>query len=500
MANEIYAQYHAYLKKIKDLNGATALLHWDNEVNAPKNGSAFRAQQLATLSGIAHELSTGSELKELLDALWEKKEELTAEQLRNVELSRSDYARATKVPTEFVKNMTKARAASFQAWLKARKENDFQIFKEPLKALIALKREEAELKGYEDHPYDALLEEYEKGARVKDLDVLFKDVREQLVAFAKELREKGQATDSAFLSKKYDKDAQWDLGLKLLKQMGYDFDSGRQDVSAHPFTTTFSPTDVRVTTRIDEHNPMSMIGSCIHEGGHALYEQGLLDENYGLPLGSADSLGIHESQSRLWENNVGLSQVYWEANWSELSSTFSEQLEGVSVEHFYKAINQVKPNLIRIEADELHYHLHVLVRYELEKGLMEGSIEVDDLEEMWNAKYKEFLGVDVPSAAKGVLQDVHWSEGLVGYFPTYSLGSFYAAQFFAKASEEIDNLEELIRKGETQPLLNWLREKIHYHGRRYNASELCVEITGEPLNLSYFMDYVRAKYGAIYGL
>lgn len=496
----LYEQYTERLRKIADINGAIALLHWDSEVNAPKKGADFRGQQLATLSALSHELSTTAELGALLQQLMEQKAELSETEACNVQRSWEDYQLATRLPVSFVRELSQARSTAFQAWIQARRENNFAPFQEPLTALIALKRQEAELLGYEGHPYNALLDQYEKGATVAQLDPLFRDVREQLVAFARELRERGTPSPSDFLRVSYDKDAQWELGLELLREMGYDFDAGRQDLSEHPFTTTFSPGDVRVTTRVHEHEPMSMIGSCIHEGGHALYEQGLPAAQYGLPLGAATSLGIHESQSRLWENNVGLSLVYWRANYDRLRRYFPTQLEGVSVEQFYHAINQVQPNFIRIEADELHYHLHILVRYELEKALMDKSLEVKDLAQAWRDKYREFLGVEVPDDLRGVLQDVHWSEGLIGYFPTYSLGSFYAAQFFAQAQKDLPQLSADIEAGNTRPLLDWLRERIHRYGRQYTSEELCERATGEPLRLSYFMDYVRRKYSAIYGI
>jgi carboxypeptidase Taq len=384
--------------------------------------------------------------------------------------------------------------------LNAREANDYALFQPALAKMIENKREEAAFLGYDKHPYNALLDQYEKGANVEKLDNLFIEVREKLVNFAKELRENGKGSPTHFLKHLFPKQEQWNLGIHLLKQMGYDFESGRQDLSAHPFTTNFSAQDVRVTTRINERDVMSMIGSCIHEGGHALYEQGLPIAQYGLPLGAATSLGIHESQSRLWENNIGLSLSYWKANFDHLRSVFPSQLSGISAQAFYKAINQVKPNFIRIEADELHYHLHVLIRYELEKGLIEGSITSENLNNIWKEKYSEYMGVDVPDDKQGILQDIHWSQGLVGYFPTYSLGSFYAAQFFAQAMKEIPNLIIEIEKGNMNPLLEWLREKIHRHGRRYTSEELCTQICGEGLNLKYFMEYAERKYREIYGL
>ena len=499
--SSIQNQYEAYkneLSQVADYHGAIALLHWDNEVYAPSKSADFRAQQIATLSAAAHELATSAKLGNLLEELNANIAQLTEQQAKNVKLSLKDYKDATKLSTDFVKKYAKAKAEAYQAWIAARKANDFKVFAPALKTVVTLLKEQTELLGYEEHPYNALLDQYEIGATVAQLDPLFKQIREELVTFAKELKEKGQATNADFLFKNYNKDKQWDLGIQLLKDMGFDFEAGRQDISVHPFTTNFSPLDVRVTTAIDENQPMSMIGSCIHEGGHALYEQGLPASHYGLPLANAVSLGIHESQSRLWENNIGLSLNYWTYQYPKFQTLFPENLANVDLNTFYAAINQVAPNLIRIQADELHYHLHILVRYEIEKALIEGSIEVEDLSQIWNTKYKEFLGVEVPNDLNGVLQDVHWCEGLMGYFPTYSLGSFYAAQFFHKACQDIPTLETEIANGDTSKLLAWLRENIHQYGRQYTPTELSIKATGEPLNVQYFIDYVKAKYRKIY--
>ena len=494
-----YQQYKTTLQKKADVEASIAVLSWDKEVNLPDHGARFRSQQVATLSGIAHELFTDDTFGDLLNRLKEDKGNLDERQYKNVLVTHKSYDREKKLSKEFVIRKSKAVSAAYHAWIKARAANDFGIYKKELGALIDMVREEAELVGYEEHPYDALLDLYEPDAKTSELTVLFKDVRAQLVDFVKELKTKPQIKNK-FLFKKYGKKKQWAYGLKALENMGYDFKAGRQDISAHPFTISFSPEDVRVTTRIDEKDFSNMLWSCIHEGGHGLYEQGLPTSEYGLPLGSAISLGIHESQSRLWENNVGRSLGYWKANYSELQQVFPKNLNKVSLDKFYKAINRIAPNLIRTEADELHYHFHVLIRFEIEKALMEGTIGVEDLEEVWNAKYKEYMDLEVPDAKQGILQDIHWSHGSIGYFPTYSLGSFYAAQFYQQAEKDIPNLQAAIEAGNNQPLLDWLRTNIHQHGRFYNAKELCTKITGEPLNFKYFMDYAKAKFGGIYGL
>jgi carboxypeptidase Taq len=466
------------------------------ETYMPSKSIRFRSQQIATLQTLAHELFTDNKTGILLNNLL--KESLTPDERKNIELSLEDYNKATKFSADFVNKSSVLRTEAFQAWLKAREENDYKIFEPYLKKMVELKREEAELTGYAEHPYDALLDGYEKGATVKFLNPLFNDIKVKLVELTKVIKTNGKKTYNDFLKFHYPKDQQWELGLKLLRDMGYDFEAGRQDISAHPFTTNFSPEDVRVTTRIDENDLMSMIGSCIHEGGHALYEQGLSTEQYGLPLGSAASLGIHESQSRLWEINAGMSFSYWKANYDQLQSIFPAQLSGLTVTDFYKAINQIEPNLIRVEADELHYHLHVLIRYELEKALIEGSLNTENLNLEWNKKYKDYLGVDVPDDKNGILQDIHWSYGLFGYFPTYSLGSFYAAQFYQQALKEIPNLLIEIERGEMSSLLNWLREKIHLHGRKFTSEELCQNICSEGLNIDCFLQYVERKYKEIY--
>jgi carboxypeptidase Taq len=491
-----YLEYKSLLAKVKDLEYASALLQWDMETYMPSKSIRFRSQQIATLQTLAHELFTDKKTGILLNDLL--KEDLAPDERKNIELSLEDYDKATKFSADFVNKSSVLRTEAFQAWLKAREVNDYNIFEPYLKKMVELKREEAALTGYEEHPYDALLDSYEKGATVKFLNPLFNDIKVKLVDLTKEIKTNGKKTYNDFLKFHYPKDQQWDLGLTLLKEMGYDFEAGRQDISAHPFTTNFSPEDVRVTTRIDENDLMSMIGSCIHEGGHALYEQGLSTEQYGLPLGSAASLGIHESQSRLWEINVGMSFSYWKANFDQLQSIFPAQLSGLTVTDFYKAINQIEPNLIRVEADELHYHLHVLIRYELEKALLEGSLNTENLNLEWNKKYKDYLGVDVPDDKNGILQDIHWSYGLFGYFPTYSLGSFYAAQFYQQALKEIPNLLIEIERGEMSSLLIWLREKIHQHGRKFTSEELCQNICSEGLNIDYFLQYVERKYKEIY--
>ena len=493
-----YTNFKIQMQKIADVNYASAVLGWDQETYMPEKGADFRAQQLSTLAGIAHRMFTEKSLGDLIFQLTTDKS-LNAKQAKNIEITSEEYNTKKKYSTEFVEEMSMTVSQCFQAWQSAKEKNDFSIYAPQLKKLVALKRKECEILGYTNHPYNALLNQYEKGITTAEIETLFEEVKKELVPFVKQIAQTKQVKD-AFFYQHYDKQKQWNFGVDLLKQMGYDFEAGRQDISSHPFTTNFNPNDVRITTRINENDFSEMIWSCIHEGGHGLYEQGLPSEEYGLPLSEAISLGIHESQSRLWENNVGRSLEYWNNNINLAKSYFPEQLKDVSAIDFYEAMNKVEPSFIRTNADELTYHFHILIRFEIEKALIEGSIEVEQLPDIWNSKYKAYLGIDVPNNAKGVLQDIHWSHGSFGYFPTYSIGSFYAAQFFAQAEKEIPNLKQHIEKGEMSSLLNWLREKIHIHGKFYTAGELCEKITGERLNFKYFMNYARHKYGEIYKL
>jgi carboxypeptidase Taq len=493
-----YEKYAALMSKIADVQNAAGVLNWDQETYMPPKGANFRAQQLSTLAGIGHELSVSEELGNLLATL-STDTSLNEKEKRNIKQSLKNYNQSKKYTTAFVQELSKTISETFQAWQKAKANNDFKSYAPSLKKLVELKRKECELLGFTDHPYDALIDQYEPETKTKELEILFADVKNQLVDFVKQIATKTQNKDS-FMFLHYDKQKQWDWGIDILKQMGYDFEAGRQDISSHPFTTNFSSQDVRVTTRINEQDLNEMIWSCIHEGGHALYEQGLPASEYGLPSGEYISLGIHESQSRLWENNVGRSFIYWQHNFKKLQHLFPDNLNNITASDFYKAMNIVKPSLIRTSADELTYHFHVLIRFEIEKALIENTLQVDDLPHYWNKKYKEYLGIDVPNDTQGVLQDVHWSHGSFGYFPTYSLGSFYAAQFYAQAKKEVKNLEEEIEKGNTQPLLGWLRSNIHQHGKFYTAEQLCEKITGEKLNFKYFMEYAKQKYTQLYSL
>ncbi len=493
----LYQQYKEQTQKAADLNNAAAVLGWDQETYMPVKSVPFRARQLATLATQAHEIATNEAYGNLLYKL-SSKADLADGAAQNVRLSLEDYEKNKKLSSALVEALSEASSNSFNAWIKARQENDFSIFAPELERMVALKHQQAEAYGYEAHPYNALMDDYEKGATVTLLDNVFGQVKEELPKLLKKIENATQVDDSCF-NKFYPRNEQWDFSLSVLKSIGYDFKAGRQDYAEHPFTTSFSPVDVRVTTRVDENDFASMLWSSIHEGGHALYEQGLPVAQYGLPLGAAASLSVHESQSRLWENCVGRSLDFWKGYYPQLLQRFPEQLKAVSLEAFYKGMNKVQPSLVRTEADEVTYHFHVLIRYEIEKALLEKTIPVADLPAYWKEQYQRYLGVTPPDDKRGVLQDVHWSHGSFGYFPTYSLGSFYAAQFFAQALKENPALPGEIEGRQFNNLLQWLRNNVHQYGRRYRSEELCKKITGQGLDLSAFLHYAEKKYAGIYG-
>ena len=496
--NQLYTEYTTILRNAADNNYAVAVLGWDQEVNMPPKGAAIRGRQLATLASQAHSLLTSQHLETILKQLADS-EELAANEKNNVRLSLLDFEKNKKIPAAFVKELTVLTNECFNCWLDARKKNDYTVFAPYLAKMIRLKKQQAEYYGYEKHPYDALMNDYEKGATVAGLDPVFKRIGEKMPILLNKIKNAPQVSNQCY-HLYYPKQQQWDFSIEVLTKMGFDFEAGRQDYSEHPFTTSFSPCDVRLTTRVDEYNFASLLWSCIHEGGHGLYEQGLPEKEYGLPLCEATSLGIHESQSRLWENNLGRSLHFWSYFYPILQRKFPQQLESISLNEFYKGANRVEPSLIRTEADELTYHFHIMIRYEIEKLLIEGSLQPKDVRAFWNDYYKKYLGISPTDDKTGVLQDVHWSHGSFGYFPTYTLGSMYAAQFFEQAKTEIPNLNIEIANGQFSSLLSWLRKKIHHSGRTYTSNELAIAITGKGLDADLFMNYLDEKYTKIYNL
>ncbi|KYP16233.1 carboxypeptidase M32 [Flavihumibacter sp. CACIAM 22H1] len=494
--SSLYETYTNRLQEIADIRYATALLQWDQETYMPPGSIATRSRQIATLSELAHVKFTEPATGELIDTLLSRAD-LTAEQQANLVLSSYDFAQQGKLPAGYVRELSETISHAFTHWTEARKNNSFPVFAPWLEKLVTLKKKEAALLGYTNHPYDALLNQYERGCTTQLLDQLFAKLQPALGKLIETIRQEPQV-DDAILLQPYPEEQQWAFSLELLEKMGYDFQFGRQDKAAHPFTINFSSDDVRITTRVREDDISYMTWSTIHELGHALYELGLPKQQYGLPLGEAASLGIHESQSRLWENNIGRSQSWCACFFPVLREYFPKQLNGYSSEDLFRAINKVQPSLIRTEADELTYHFHIMIRYEVEKALIEGSLEVAEVPAFWKERYRHYLGVTVPDDANGCLQDVHWSHGSFGYFPTYSLGSIYAAQFYATLRKQVPKIEKFLQEGDFSVVKNWLSDNIYIHGRRYTSEELCKRITGKGIDPEDFMQYASAKYRFIY--
>lgn len=497
------------LLEIQRINSAASLLSWDQETHMPAGGGAARAEQISTLQGIAHQKLISPDIERLL-ATWVDPEtgetrdspgdawdEPTRSLLREVW---RDYSRAKKLPSDFVMTLSRECSLAQQVWAEAKENRAFSLFLPNLRTVLSLKREEAEYLGYRDSPYNALLDVYEPGSTIAALRPLFAQIKGRLVPLLKKIQQSSAQVDDTILFHTFDQARQLEFGRMVLIAMGYDFERGRLDLSAHPFTTSFHPTDVRVTTRVHEHDLRSCLFSCIHEGGHGLYEQGLDPRYFGTPLCDSVSLGIHESQSRMWENCVGRSRAFWRFFYPMLQQTFPHQLRGLDGEQFYAAINRVKPSLIRVEADELTYNLHIMLRFEIEQDLIEGRTRPEDLPGIWNLKMEEYLGIVPSNDAEGVLQDVHWSFGAFGYFPTYTLGNLYSVQFYEQAKLEIPHMEDEIAAGQLMVLQRWLGQKIHRWGRMFTPDHLAQRVTGKSLDPEPFLSYVERKYGELYKL
>lgn len=496
------------LLEIQHLRDAAALLSWDQETYMPVGGGQARADQIALLQTLAHDKFVSSDIENLLIPHIDTTTGLDNDTINGLDSASKaffretwrDFSRAKKLPSEFVTRLERECSLAQQIWTEAREENNFGKFLPNLQTIVALKHEEIEYLGYTDSPYNTLLDTYEPGATVAQLTSLFATLRRGLVSLLEKIRASPSPPDDSLLYQTYNTDQQLEFGKLVLTKMGYDFTRGRLDLSAHPFTTSFHPTDVRVTTRVFEKDLQSCLFSCIHEGGHGLYDQGLPPAHHGTPLGESLSLGIHESQSRLWENSVGRSRAFWKYFFPLLRERFPTQLKGMTVDTFYSVINAVKPSLIRVEADEVTYNLHIMLRFEIELDIIEKRVEVRDLPELWRTKMKEYLGVVPKTEDEGVLQDVHWSFGAFGYFPTYTLGNLYAAMLYQKAKVDIPSLETNIAQGNLIPLKNWLNDRIHAHGRQFTSEELIRRTTGQTLSAEPFLQAIHHKMQEIYGL
>ncbi|MCB2231583.1 carboxypeptidase M32 [bacterium] len=500
------AAYDELIKKCKEistLGSAASILHWDQETYMPKNGVAHRSEQIGLIARMCHQQFVDPKIGDLISAAEgsDLVKDPESEAAANIREIRYEYDKATKLPNDLVEALAKTTAQATPAWAEARKKSDFAMFVPWLEKVLDLTIKKAEAIGYEGEPYNALLDTYEPGATVAQVESAFAGLRKELVPLVAAIKDSKKKPDESIIMRSYDVEKQKIFGESVAAAMGYDFDAGRLDITTHPFCTGIGPGDTRILTRYNPNRINDALFGTMHEAGHALYEMGLEKEKYfGTPMGESVSLGIHESQSRMWENQVGRSKAFWVYFMPQAQRIFREALGDVSIDDFYGAINYVKPSYIRVEADEATYNLHIMLRFELERAMTKGEIKPKDMAGEWNKRFKDYLGIEVDKDANGCLQDVHWSSGLIGYFPTYALGNLYAAQFFAKAKQDMPNLEEDFKQGNFANLLGWLRKNIHRHGQRYRANVLCEKITGKPLSHEPLMTYMKAKYGEIYGL
>jgi len=487
------------------LSSTSALLSWDQEVLMPKKSVEYRAKALKQLAEMVHRMTTDPELADLLQACEEDKalmSDPTSVTAVNVREIRRDHDRSTRLPEELVAELSEVTSLAQHEWAQARAKKDFERFRPWLERMVTLMRRKAEHLGTPEggEAWDALGDLYETGIRAKDLEPLFAALREELSTLLRDLEENGKAPNASLLEVPSSKEQQKAFVEFVTSRMGFDYDRGRLDVSTHPFCSGTHCNDVRLTTRFHESHSLDALGSTMHEAGHGIYEQGLLSEYTGTPMGSSVSLGVHESQSRMWENMVGRSEAFWDWLSPQLPEFFGDAFAAYGPRDFYGASNIVRPSFIRVEADELTYNLHVMVRFEIELALMRGEVEAADIPDLWNEKYLASLGIEVPDVALGCLQDVHWSAGLFGYFPTYTLGNIYAAQIYATAERQLGDLAPRFSKGKFAPLKTWLNENIHAQGQRYLAPDLIRHVCGEGPDSSYLIHYLSEKLRPIYGL
>ena len=495
--------YEELLERLKDIdlvNQIGGLLGWDQEVLMPPKAAKLRAEQLSWVSKTGHEKLTHPRIGELLNIL-EREENLNEIQKGNVRLTRDSYNKATKLPTEFVAEMAKHKSKSQISWTEARAKNDFSLFRDDLVKMVEMSRKKADYLGFQEVRYDALLDLYESGLTVSKVDPLFAELRNNVAPLVKKVIENGKMPEMSWVhGNNWDQEGQEKLSQSISESIGFDFSAGRRDASTHPFCGGPNPDDVRWTTRYDESDPFGSLYGSMHETGHGLYEQGRPRDLDFQPAGSANGLGIHESQSRLWENQVGRSKEFCEWALPLWKKYFPKQMENVSAEDLWRSVNFVEPSLIRVEADEATYNLHIMIRYEIEKKLIAGEIEVDDLPDIWDDMYEEYLGIRAPNRTLGVLQDIHWSFGAFGYFPTYTLGNLYSAQLLTAARKNLPNHDEDMRVGNFTPLLQWMRENVHVRGSIVTPAELIEEATGHPPSPDDFVEYLREKVERLYNL
>lgn len=491
-----------YVRQTALLESIEALVGWDERTYMPEEAGPYRAEQITFLAGEIHRRKTNPQLGEWLSEAAAAQGSLDphSDDATTVRMLKRNYDKQTKLPQRLVEELARASILGQQAWVAARAKNDFASFAPHVKTLFALKKEQAQAIGYKSHPYDALLDDFEPEAKTADVTKVLADLRSELVPLVQQIQGSSRKAPTEILTRSYPKDDQAAFGTMAAKAIGFDFGRGRLDVTHHPFCSGMGPNDCRITTRYDEKFFPSAFFGILHEAGHGIYDQGLRTEQFGLPPGTYLSLGIHESQSRMWENLVGRSAAFWKHFYPQARARFSTALANVSQEDFFFAINGVRPSLIRVEADEATYNLHIIVRFELEQALITGDLAVADLPGAWKEKYQQYLGIVPPNDADGCLQDIHWSAALIGYFPTYSLGNLYASQFFEQAEQDLGDLSAMFAKGEFAPLKEWLQNNIHKQGQCYTASELVQKVTGKPLSHAALMRHLRGKLGTVYGL
>jgi len=489
------------LAEIANLIAADALLGWDQQVNMASGAAQDRSEQLSTLEGFIHKKATSPELGELLQNLEPIAKQLDADsdEARLIKIARRDFDKRTKVPNEYVAEFARLAAVAQNVWEKAKKESNFSLFKPHLEKLVEMRRQYASFFKPYAHIYDPLLDDFEPGLKTAEVQEIFEGLRLKQVALIKTISERPQVK-SDFLKINYPEKGQWEFGVEVITAFGYDWNRGRQDKSVHPFTTGFGINDVRITTRVSENYLNPALFGTLHECGHALYEQGIDQKFKRTPIAGGASTAVHESQSRMWENLVGRSYVFWKHFYPRLKEFFPTQLGNIDLDTFYKGINIVEPSLIRVEADEATYNLHIMLRLELEIALMEGSLAVVDLPAAWNAKMKEYLGITPANDAEGILQDVHWSSGLFGYFPTYALGNLVSAQLWETLRKDLPDLDAQIENGKFSDLLTWLRNHVHQYGAKYEPQELIQKVTGSKINPDAYIRYLQDKFGKIYNI
>jgi len=485
---------------INDLTNVLGLLSWDQDTYMPEGGADGRGQQMATISSIRHARLTSPRMVDLLASLEAARPPAGSLEAASLREGRRALERATKLPSDLVAELARAASSARQAWVRAREADDFRLFEPELRRMIELKRQEADAVGYGAERYDALLDEYEPGTRAGEVRAIFEALRAEQVQLLAAISESPTRSSSGLLERGYGLTEQAAYVRGLAAAVGYDFRRGRLDETIHPFAESIGMDDVRITTRYDAGNLATALFGALHEVGHALYEQGLGKALARTPLAHGAGLGVHESQSRLWENLVGRSLPFWQGAFPTLQAAFPAQLGDVTADEFYRAVNVARPSLVRIEADEVSYNLHILVRFELETALLDGDLEVAELPHAWNELYRTYLGVEPTSDLTGCLQDIHWSVGLFGYFPTYALGNLMSVQFYEAAEDELGGLDEAMREGGFAPLLGWLRRNVHEHGSRYTPAELLQRATGSALDPAPYLAYLRRKFGTLYAL